>query len=193
MPETKKYNAAVITASVAIAVVVVAMIVVLIWFIVRQIRSKVPSSVGVQTSTVSEVSMSNTGSLSDGVIIYPETFKVPTETDIKSRLVASDWNALIMTYDTAGVITEYKQISGIARFSYDNGTDIVMELDWFIDSPKYILYDWRMNSSLDGYSAKYKNPAGDEHNVSIIPHADRIDISMYDSENALKRLIFISL
>lgn len=188
MPETKKSKVAVIAAYVAVAVV---MIVVLIWFIVRRVRQKFPPNISIQTSTVSEVS--NTGSLTDDIITYPETFDVPTESEIKSRLVASDWNALIMTYDTAGVVTDYKQVSGIARFNYDNGTDMVMELDWFIDSPKYVLYDWRMNSSLDGYSTKYKNPAGDEHNVSIIPHADRMDISMYDSENALKRLIFINL
>lgn len=125
-------------------------------------------------------------------ITYPERFQVPTENDIKERLISRDWDALITAFTVPGVITDYNQVSGLARFAYDNGKDITITLEWLNDSNERVLYDWRLNSTLDGYSASYKNSSGEEMHVSIIPHLERIDITIYDVNNAIKQLIVLT-
>jgi len=157
------------------------------------------NSVNVQSQVTVETSGEQTSSggivssaaVTD-TITYPERFNVPTENNIKDRLITHDWNALITTFNVAGVITDYKQVSGLGRFIYDNGKDITMTLEWLTDSDEYVLFDWRLNSTLDGYSALYRNTSGEEMHVTIIPHLQRIDISVYDANNALKRLIVLS-
>jgi hypothetical protein len=141
------------------------------------------------------ISGSQSTSTSVQHVVYPERFEVPTETNIKRRLTYRTWNALITTFKSAGIITDYDQVSGVATFSYDNSTNIRMELDWKLNSQTYVLYGWELNAALDGYTAKWVNSSGDEYRAVIVPRTgseNRIDISIYDSGNALKRLVVLT-
>lgn len=129
-----------------------------------------------------------------GRVSYPETIEVtPSEGDLKKELTSHKWDALVTTFDTPGIITSSSRTSATAVFDYDNGTDLNMEITWLTDSQELTLYDWDLNSSLDGYTAKWKNSEGEVRYASFTPQGDgRIDISIYGDESALARFIVLN-
>lgn len=112
--------------------------------------------------------------------------------NIKKELTSRTWDALVITLNTPGIMIDTSTTKAKTVFDYDNGTDIKMHMQWLTDSVEYVLYDWDLTASRDGYSVKWKNSSGDIRYMVITPRSrDRVDISVYGPGNVLARIIHL--
>lgn len=118
---------------------------------------------------------------------------LPSASDVKKDLTSRQWDAIVITLNTPGVAIDTSTTKAEAVFDYDNGIDIKMQMQWLTDSAEYVLYDWDLTASRDGYSAKWKNSTGDIRYMVITPRPRGcFGISVYGPGNALTRIIHLS-
>lgn len=76
----------------------------------------------------------------------------------------------------------------------ENGDSLILTLTWLTDSQVYDFTNWRLNASMDAFTVDYTDDnSGYVLNATIERRSNtRYDISVYDDENNLKRLIVLT-
>lgn len=178
-----------------IAIVIIAL---LVLFVLPAIAKLFSQPRIYETSTEIEATSEQTAELSGGstsiIEQTVENFRAPAKSNYMSDLTSRTWNALITTYDVPGAVSKYNQVSGDAVFTRENGESLVLTLDWMTDSQTYDFTNWKLSSSLDGFIMDY-----DDANSGYILYAaiekrsnSRYDVTIYDEENNIKRLIVVT-
>jgi hypothetical protein len=150
-----------------------------------QVNSNQSTNVNVNTTANSNVNTSQAGL---------EKFRAPTKTSYMNELSSETWSALITTYNVPGVITKYDQVSGSAVFNRENGENINMVIEWLGDSHEYEFSDWKINSSMNGFTVNYNDEkSGHQFHATIEKRtSSRFDISLFNDESNIQRLIIIN-
>ena len=102
-------------------------------------------------------------------------------------------NAMILMHKS-GVINGDNRVSGSATFERENDNDLKLSVDWVGDSLTYEFENWKLNSSMKGFTVSYYDKKTGYKLHANIEKRERLryDISVYDTENNLKQLIILT-